>query len=114
MAEAGGVHFIQSQEAWEAKLKEASAEGKMIISNFTATWCRPCKSIAPHFHALSLKHPDIVFLKIDVDQMPDLADEFDVQAMPTFVFTRNGNRIDRLVGANLRDLERKVAGHAAS
>mgnify|MGYP003351296697 CR=1 FL=1 len=51
----------------------SSYRGKVIILNFFATWCGPCRAIAPHIEALSLKHPDIKFFKVDVDENEEAA-----------------------------------------
>ncbi|MDD4990738.1 MAG: thioredoxin domain-containing protein [Paludibacter sp.] len=58
-----------------------------IILDFHATWCRPCKMLAPHLQAIQNKYKGkLVVYKIDVDQEPELAQLFNVQAMPTIVF----------------------------
>ena len=58
-----------------------------IILDFHATWCRPCKMLAPHLQAIQNKYKGkLVVYKIDTDQEPQLAQRFNVQAMPTIVF----------------------------
>lgn len=58
-----------------------------IILDFHATWCRPCKMLAPHLQALQNKYKGkLIVYKIDVDQEPELAKLFKVKAMPTVVF----------------------------
>lgn len=58
-----------------------------IILDFHATWCRPCKMLAPHLQAIQNKYKGkLVVYRIDVDQEPELAQLFKVQAMPTIVF----------------------------
>ncbi len=64
------------------------------------------------FVELSKKFPEIVFLKVDVDQLRDVAQEWDVQAMPTFIFIKDGKAVDKVVGALKDELERKVAALA--
>jgi thioredoxin 1 len=65
-----------------------------------ATWCGPCKAIAPLFQELSEAMPDVVFLKVDVDENPETAAKYSVSAMPTFLFIKGGEIVDRLMGAN--------------
>lgn len=61
-----------------------------IILDFHATWCRPCKMLAPHLQAIQNKYNGkLVVYKIDVDQEPELAKRFKVQAMPTIVFVNS-------------------------
>lgn len=58
-----------------------------VILDFHATWCRPCKMLAPHLQAIQNKYKGkLVVYKIDVDQEPELAKMFKVEAMPTIVF----------------------------
>lgn len=58
-----------------------------IILDFHATWCRPCKMLAPHLQAIQNKYKGkLIIYRIDVDQEPELAQRFNVQAMPTVVF----------------------------
>ena len=63
-------------------------EGNLpIILDFHATWCAPCKKLAPHLQAIQNKYKGkLVIYKIDVDQEPELARRFKIQAMPTIVF----------------------------
>uniref|UniRef100_A0A7R9WDZ5 Thioredoxin domain-containing protein n=1 Tax=Pseudictyota dubia TaxID=2749911 RepID=A0A7R9WDZ5_9STRA len=87
----------------ESIILKASAEGKLVVIDFSATWCGPCKMIAPIFHELSEKDAlkdSVVFLKVDVDENPDTAAKYSVSAMPTFVFIKGGDVVDRLMGAN--------------
>jgi len=54
-----------------------------------------------------LKHSDLVFVSIDVDELPELVTQFDIRATPTFIFMRDKKEIDKLVGGNQEDLQRK-------
>lgn len=65
--------------------KIAAAPGKKIYY-FTASWCPPCKAIAPVFEKLSKDNTDIKFVKIDVDSLPTTAQTFSIRSVPTFVF----------------------------
>ncbi|KAA0039367.1 thioredoxin H-type [Cucumis melo var. makuwa] len=63
------VHLITSMEKWEAKLLEATQDGKIVIANFSAHWCRPCKSMTPAYCELadkytSMSSPLVLFLSI--------------------------------------------------
>lgn len=61
-----------------------------IILDFHATWCRPCKMLAPHLQAIQNKYNGkLIVYKIDVDQEPELARLFKIQAMPTIVFVNS-------------------------
>lgn len=61
-----------------------------IILDFHATWCRPCKMLAPHLQAIQNKYNGkLIVYKIDVDKEPEIAKKFKVEAMPTIVFIQN-------------------------
>ncbi|GAB2300785.1 hypothetical protein Dimus_034821 [Dionaea muscipula] len=104
----GNVHLITTKESWEEKLSQASREGKIVIANFSAAWCGPCKTVAPLYSELSQKYPSLMFLTIDVDEVSELSTSWDIRATPTFFFLRDGQQIDKLVGANKPELEKKV------
>lgn len=77
------------QKVWNFdKNKTFLREGKTpIILDFYATWCKPCKMLAPHLKALQEKYNGkIIIYEIDVDKDPELAQRFEVNAMPTLVF----------------------------
>jgi thioredoxin 1 len=83
---------------------EIPMKGSVVI-DFFATWCGPCKKIAPAFEQLANVYPTIVFLKVDVDESAELVDHYGVQAMPTFVFLKDGVVVKRIEGADLRAME---------
>jgi thioredoxin 1 len=85
-------------------LSDIPKDGYVLI-DFFATWCGPCKRIAPFFEKLADEYVGIIFLKVDVDESPDLVNEFDIQAMPTFVFLKNGQVVKRVEGADMAQLE---------
>ncbi|KAI7882731.1 thioredoxin-like protein [Lichtheimia hyalospora FSU 10163] len=84
------------------------SENKKVVIDFHATWCGPCKLIAPKFKAFALEHSDVVFAKVDVDEVPDVAAEVAVRAMPTFVFYQDGQKVDDVVGANAAKLQQAI------
>ncbi|MCO5573745.1 hypothetical protein L7F22_027519 [Adiantum nelumboides] len=64
-----------------------------VVVDFTASWCGPCKCIAPVFLELSEKNPNLVFLKVDVEEVNDVSTAYELRAMPTFLFIENDNII---------------------
>jgi len=73
---------------------------KVTVVDFTATWCGPCKKIAPFFEELVSIYTDINFVKVDVDENEDVITKYDVTAMPTFQFWKNGIRLHAFSGAD--------------
>ena len=80
-----------------------------VVIDFFATWCGPCKKIAPAFEKLAEVYPSIVFLKVDVDESAELVDKYGISAMPTFVFLKEGVVVKRIEGADLRAMEEGFA-----
>lgn len=88
---------------------EISASGtKLVVVDFTATWCGPCQRIAPVFEQLASKYPRAVFLKVDVDKCSETALNQGVNKMPTFIFYRSKTKVDRMEGADAVSLENKI------
>ncbi|KMZ58697.1 Thioredoxin H-type [Zostera marina] len=102
------VTIISGREAWDQKISESKRDGKIVVANFSASWCGPCKLMAPLYCELSEKFPSIMFLVIDVDALTEFSSSWDIRATPTFFFLRDGKQIDKLIGANKPDLEKKI------
>jgi len=87
------------------------------IVDFHATWCPPCKAIAPVYAQLASKHGAsgaFAFLKVNVDEQQELAQQFGIQAMPTFVLLKDGKPVDTIRGANPPALKKAVEGASAA
>jgi len=98
---------IQTDAEFATRLAEAGH--RIVVVDFYATWCGPCRVVKPLFDSLSNSYLDrAVFLKVDVDKCQTVAQENGVSAMPTFVFFRNGRKIDEIRGANITPVEAKI------
>ncbi|KAL2198427.1 thioredoxin-like protein [Corynascus similis CBS 632.67] len=90
---------ITSPVQWRQTL---SSHG-VVIADFYADWCGPCKMIAPTFESLATKYAKpnkIAFVKVDVDSQGEVAQQYGVRAMPTFLILRAGSVIETVQGAN--------------
>lgn len=78
---------------------------KIMVVDFYATWCGPCKAMAPTMEAMEKKYSNkIEFNKVDIDQSPEIAQEFNVTAVPTIVvISRTGDIIETLVGLQSKE-----------
>ncbi|CAA0843425.1 Thioredoxin H5 [Striga hermonthica] len=112
-AEEGQVISVHSIDEWKLHLKRGLDSKKLVVVDFTASWCPPCRFIAPVLAEMAKKTPHVIFLKVDVDELQAVAQEYEVEAMPTFLFFKEGKVIDRIVGADKDDLQKKVAIHGA-
>jgi thioredoxin len=75
------------------------ASSKPVFVDFWADWCGPCKMLGPTFERLAEKYGDTVtFAKVNVDEMPDVANKFAIRSIPTLVLLQAGNVVERLVG----------------
>lgn len=87
-------------------VNETLSNGKPTIIDFTATWCGPCRNVAPVFAKLAEANPNINFITVDVDKLHTVAAEYDVQAMPTFItFDNAGKKLATIVGANIAKIQ---------
>ncbi|KAF9606271.1 hypothetical protein IFM89_024092 [Coptis chinensis] len=102
------VQAFHSSSEWKNHLNAIKDDSSLMVIDFTASWCGPCKFIEPAFIDLSNKFTDVIFVKIDVDELKEVAQEFSVQAMPTFVLFRKGKQVDKVVGAKKDELHRKI------
>lgn len=82
-------------------LTEMVSNGLPSIIDFTATWCGPCRMMKPIFHKLAEDFAgEYNFVSIDIDEHPELAEKYQIQAVPTFIFLdADGNEGNRKTGA---------------
>lgn len=104
------VKFVESEGEWK-ELMEQSKE-KLVVVDFTASWCPPCQMIAPHFEAMSNEFSNAIFVKVDVDAQSEIAQMCGISAMPTFQFFKDGKKVGELTGADISALKEKVSSLA--
>jgi thioredoxin 1 len=87
---------------------------KLVVIDSFATWCPPCKAIAPKVEEYSEIYSEgVEFYKVDVDEAPDVAQELGIRAMPTFIFFKNGEKVDEVMGAVPPAIVAAVQKHSA-
>lgn len=113
LAARGGVIGLHKDAEWQAAL-DATREtpGLALFVDFTAVWCGPCQRIAPDFARLAAAHASSLFVKVDVDELEDVAQGAGVAMMPTFHAYKGGELAESMSGANVQKLEAFVQKHA--
>lgn len=75
-------------EATQENLHQIISENNMVIVDFWAPWCGPCRSFAPAYEAASEKYPDVVFAKVNTEEQQTLAGHFQIRSIPTLMIFR--------------------------
>ncbi|CAK5281827.1 unnamed protein product [Mycena citricolor] len=109
MAKANAPIEIQSVKHWNETLRSANAAGMTTVVDFHATWCGPCKAIAPRYVQLASENDHVRFLRVDVDAQRAIAAKYNISAMPTFLALKQGQVLETVRGADPQGLARMIA-----
>jgi thioredoxin 1 len=95
VASAGEVNFVKSNDFKSSVL----ASKKPVLVDFFATWCGPCKRMAPIVEDTAQKYSGrLAVYKLDIDQSPDIAKQYSISAVPTLLIFKDGKLVDNIVG----------------
>lgn len=83
--------------------EEVIRSEKPVLLDFWATWCGPCRMVAPIIEQIAEEREDIVVGKIDVDEQPELASRFQIMSIPTLVVMKDGQIVNQVVGARPKE-----------
>lgn len=107
------VQQIKSSEEFELALNTAAGEGKLVVAKFGASWCEPCKKIAPFYKQYERQFGSMKFLDIDYDEgnNEELADDWNVDKLPMFLVIKEGEEKARLQSSNATKLHELISQH---
>lgn len=92
-------------------LQSAKAAGRLALLQYTANWCPPCKAITPAVNRLSRMEKDVVFMRVDIDRVPMVAQVMSVRQLPTFTLFWEGQRVADYPGTNISEVLRLIRKH---
>ena len=88
----------------DANFEELLGTGKPMVLDFWAEWCGPCRMVSPIIDELAQEYEGRVTIgKINVDENDDVVGRFGIRNIPTVIFFKNGEMVDRIVGATSKD-----------
>lgn len=105
------VVAVTSIEMWNSIIADPANKGKLMVIDFYATWCPPCRAASPVYGKMSIDFEDVLFLKVDVDAMSTLMRECNVRAMPTFQLYKDRQQLEQVVGFQESKLRRTIEKH---
>lgn len=92
--------LVVTNENFEAEVINST---QPVLVDFWATWCGPCKMLAPTIDEISKENTDFKVCKVDIDQNPELAQRFGIMSIPTLVVLKNGVEVTRSVGVKQKE-----------
>lgn len=81
-------------------------KNELVVVDFSAPWCGPCKMITPKFNEWSKEYNTMSFVKIDIEVNSETAEEYDISSIPAIVFFKDGKRKKTIVGVQVNTIEK--------
>ncbi|KAK7407325.1 hypothetical protein VNO78_09151 [Psophocarpus tetragonolobus] len=102
---------FHSAANWNAHFKAVKETNKLMVLDFTATWCGPCKLMDPIIQEFAGQFTDVEFIKIDVEELAEVSQALEVHQLPTFILVKKGKVTDRVVGVKKEELKKSIEKH---
>ena len=88
----------------EKEFNELMKENKVVLVDFFATWCGPCRMLSPILEEVSeASNGEYEVVKVDVDESYDLAKKFGIMSVPTMIIFQNGEEVEKIIGLRQKD-----------
>lgn len=87
------IEHVENEVRFEELIK-----GERVLVDFFATWCGPCKMLSPVIEQVANEHPELVVVKVDVDELPSIAGKYGIQAIPTLFLMKGGKVVANQMG----------------
>ncbi|EDV24929.1 uncharacterized protein TRIADDRAFT_25254 [Trichoplax adhaerens] len=106
----GKVKLVKDLNQFKKIIK--SVKDVLIVVDFCASWCVPCNTISPQIRQLAenMQH-NVLFLEIDVEQNEEVSEKYEIRSLPTFLFFKNGVKINQFSGASMEKLQQLINQH---
>ncbi|KAK1368449.1 thioredoxin-like protein CXXS1 [Heracleum sosnowskyi] len=101
------VSEVNSKETWDLYVSQATTQGSPIVVHFTAAWCMVSVLMNTYLEEYASTYPDILFLRVDVDDVKEVARKYEIKAMPTFMMIKGGVE-KKMVGANPDEVKKEI------
>ncbi|XP_071605810.1 glutaredoxin-3 [Heliangelus exortis] len=111
MAE-GAVAEAASAEEFQRLLQQRN-DGSLVVVHFWAPWAPQCAQMNDVIAALAKEHLQVRFVKLEAEALPEVSEKYEITSVPTFLFFKNSQKIDRLDGAHAPELTKKVQRHGS-
>lgn len=93
---------------FKSELDEELKKENLLVLDFYADWCGPCKSLSPILDELDKEYPNVDFLKINVNNLDLFPEEYKVSSLPTIFFIKGGKKLHSIIGFNEDELIEKI------
>jgi len=98
------IHIMEiielTSETFDAEVLQSD---RLVIVDFWATWCTPCRMLAPILEEVAAERTDIKICKINVDEAQDIAEKYGVMSLPILIFFENGEAVNESLGLISKD-----------
>ena len=96
-----------TEETFEAEVRNAAVP---VLADFYADWCGPCRMLRPALEQLSEERSDVKVVAVNIDEHPELADDFDVTSIPCVILFKDGAEADRSIGLVPKEMLEALLG----